>query len=167
MTKLYKVLKVQRLFNWIGPSILAHPVIHFYLPGSETSNQPVEFHLGVFWTPKSDLLQKLGVPFRRCGKHDIPYPLKQTLKGTPDIHKKLVLTLRWPVNQNALGHILFYSGANKTPLALGLSLQPATQGTGTHFTPQKPSAFKVFCKFMFRKKFLSEQTHTKCFKKYL
>ena len=34
--------------------LIVYPVIHFYLPRSETSNQPVEFHLGVFWTPKSD-----------------------------------------------------------------------------------------------------------------
>ncbi len=38
---------------------IAHPAIHFYLPRSETSNRPVEFHLGVFWTQKSDFLQKL------------------------------------------------------------------------------------------------------------
>ncbi len=25
---------------------IAHPVIHFYLPQSETSNRPVEFHSG-------------------------------------------------------------------------------------------------------------------------
>ena len=71
--------------------LLAHPVIHFYLPRSETSNRPMEFHLGVFWTPKSHFLQRSGV-------------------------RNWFLTFRWPLDQNALSH----SRVIKTPLAKGL-----------------------------------------------
>ncbi len=41
--------------------VVAYPVIH--ITQSEAKDGPVEFHLGVFWTPKSDFLRKLGVPF--------------------------------------------------------------------------------------------------------
>ena len=50
------------------PPNLAYPVIHISLPQSETKDGPVEFHLGVFWTPKSDFLRKLGVPFTMSDK---------------------------------------------------------------------------------------------------
>ncbi len=63
--------------------LVAHPVIHFYLPRRETSNRPFEFHLGVFWTPKSDFLQ--------------------TLKGTPENCRKLVFDLQKTSKSKCIG----------------------------------------------------------------
>ena len=73
--------------------LIAHLVIHFYLPQSETSNPPVEFHLGV-WTPKGDFFYKQTPPL----------PVKNDSS----------------LNRNALGHRLSHSRVIKTPLAQGL-----------------------------------------------
>ena len=47
--------------------------------------------------------------------------LRGPMKLCLDFNLNWFLTLKWPLNQNALGHSLSHSGINKTPLAQGLN----------------------------------------------
>ncbi len=85
-----------------------------YISRSKTKDGPVELHLGVFWTPKSDFLRKLGVPFTMSDNAETAYSAylymrfsmsSETVKGTPDIRKKSLFVVQMTPILDSIGQI--------------------------------------------------------------